>query len=186
MGAGNPLLSKLARLRAALRTDRVLSGAQLQRHFDLSLDQLRPLKEFTLFDATLQPIYRSVQSRLIVPFATLESSMQRRLSPEQVGHLAGTAEIRLHLGAAPDQWQSGAAALGRSNKPDAIYLLGGHRVAIEYDAGSYRWRVINQKLDHFSGEYAGLVGPQDSVECFYAAFWCAGTLKRSNSSTVQG
>lgn len=32
----------------------------------------------------------------------------------------------------------------------------------------------------------GLVGPQDSVECFYAAFWCVGTLKRSNSSTVQG
>ncbi|GAA5441188.1 hypothetical protein Dcae01_02723 [Deinococcus caeni] len=33
---------------------------------------------------------------------------------------------------------------------------------------------------------AHAVGPQDSVECFYAAFWCAGTLKRSNSSTVQG
>ncbi|MBZ9752194.1 hypothetical protein GO986_12325 [Deinococcus sp. HMF7620] len=157
MGAGNPLLTKLARLRAALRTDRVLSGAQLERHFDLSPSQLQPLKDFTQFSATLQPVYRSVRSRTVVPFVTLEASMERRLSAEQVGHLAGTAEIRLQLAAAPQDWQSGAAALGRSNKPDAVYLLGEHRVAIEYDAGSYRARVIEQKLEQFSRDYAGLV-----------------------------
>ncbi|GAA5534761.1 hypothetical protein [Deinococcus aluminii] len=154
---GNPLLSKLARLRAALRTDRVLSAAQLRRDFDLDLGQLQGLREFTCFSAVVQPIFRTRTSRQIIWFVTLAPRLPQRLSPEQIGHLCGTAEIRLRLGSSPEQWRSDAAALGKLNKPDAVLTLGPHLVAIEFDTGSYRGRVVRQKCEHFAGKYAGLV-----------------------------
>ena len=154
---GNPLLGKLARLRAALRTDRVLSAAQLKRHFDLDLGQLQGLREFVCFNAVVQPIFRTQTSRQIIWFVTREPRLPRRMSPEQVGHLCGTAEIRLRLGYSPEQWRSDAAALGKLSKPDAVLTLGPHLVAIEFDAGSYRGRVVRQKREAFSGRYAGLV-----------------------------
>ena len=154
---GNPLLGKLARLRAALRTDRVLSVSQLKRYFDLELGQLQGLREFICFSAVVQPIFRTQTSRQLSWFVTSAPRLPRRLSPEQVGHLCGTAEIRLRLGYPPEQWHSDAAALGKLNRPDAVLTLGPHLVAIEFDTGSYRGRVVRQKREAFSGKYAGLV-----------------------------
>ncbi len=152
---GNPKLLQLAALRRALTTDRVLSAAQVLRYSGLATHQLPA--EFVTFRTVVQPIYASVRSRQVVMFVTRDTRLERRLGPEQIAHLAGTAEIRHSLRADAAQWSTDAAAMGRSNKPDGVYALNGHQVAIEFDAGSYRSSVIRAKVAQFSESYAGLV-----------------------------
>ena len=154
---GNPRLRHLARLREALRTDRVLSASQVQRYFGLDITELHPSQGWLVFELMLQPIYGSVRSRQIIRFVTREPRLPRVLSPEQVGHLAGVAECRLARGFEPGDWSSAAQALGKGRQPDAVLTLAGHQVAIEYDTGSYSGRVVQQKVAAFAEQYTALI-----------------------------
>ncbi|WP_353541011.1 hypothetical protein [Deinococcus xinjiangensis] len=110
-----------------------------------------------LFYCVVEPIFDSAKTQQIVHFVTLERRLYQRLSPEQIGHLAGTAELRLVSGYSPEVWSSAASALGKGGQPDAVLTLPPHRVAVEFDTGSYPGKVVQKKLAVFSQEYDGLI-----------------------------
>lgn len=133
--------------------DRVVTLGQVERHYDLSVQDLRG--SLALREAVHAPLVDS-SKRVRTTFATtpeLEEWMRWRPAWE-LAHLAGTAELRHMLGVARVTGQGAAqrwvleGGFGEE-RPDAEWLTpDGKRVAIEYDGG-YPPLVVQKKLRAF-------------------------------------
>lgn len=143
------------------RLDKIMTLAQVQRHYFLSFEDLIGDPDFLYRRAKISPLNTS-SLRLETTFMTFSGDGEARKNAEllqwqpgwKLAHLAGTAELRLRLGV--------ERSLGKveqpwileggfgDERPDAEWLLAdGRRVAVEYDAG-YPPAVVREKLRAFS------------------------------------
>lgn len=159
-----PSSLRLTALREDLRRlDKVMTLAQVQRHYLLSFDDLKKDSDFLYRTARFGPLSTSSLrvTTVFVTFKEGERSKAGRGNAEllrwqpgwKLAHLAGTAELRLMLGATrisgavSQSWvlEGGYGDL----RPDATWMTPeGQRVAIEYDAG-YPAPVVRDKLRSF-------------------------------------
>lgn len=136
---------RIERLRADLEVDHALSEGQVLRHYGLSLTALN---DFALAEAHLA-ITRGSYRHQRTNFVVCPSRLTRSTGPS-LRHLAGVAEMRRLLGAAPEDWQSVAEARHRLYIPDAAWTTPEGVIAIEYDVGSYGPRQVLTKARTFN------------------------------------
>lgn len=173
------------KLHTALASDQVLSAAQvaalcgrLPTSDELVRERLSSLR------IVLETVSGSPTSHVSTRvYSTMSERRLRAVQEWRLGHLAGAAQVKFLL-ARPDEqttrtlelagarwsleerrallddstpWQSEAAAVGQSERPDAVWHSSLGEVAIEYDTGSYRPDVIARKLRAFSAYSGGLI-----------------------------
>lgn len=70
-----------------------------------------------------------------------------KAAPFVLRHLAGVARMRMVLGVPPDpkRWMVDLDPVHQESAPDALWLNGGERIAIEYDAG-YPKPIVLEKF----------------------------------------
>lgn len=127
----------------AIALDGVYSEGQLKRHFGLELaDVVGEYPLLTLPHRATRGATR-VSELCLVVHPTKQSFADFRLK-----HLAGTAEMRLALGASPKDWR----VFGGTNQeiPDALWSTPKGLVAVEFDGGFYALSTIKQKALAFS------------------------------------
>ena len=139
-----------SRLGVALRVDKVLSVPQVRRHYRILKKDLPP--SYGSFASHVKDTYYAERVRK-VSFVSLEGS-SRRLSANDLRHLAGIAEMRHALGAASQSWS--LHPRGETAVPDALWTLDGEKVAVEFDAGSYSRERIVYKAQAY-GRFAAQV-----------------------------
>lgn len=128
----------------AIALDGVYSEGQLKRHFGLELADV--VGEYPLLTLPHRATRGSRQPPVelcLVVHPTKQSFADFRLK-----HLAGTAEMRLALGASPKDWR----VFGGTNQeiPDALWSTPKGLVAVEFDGGFYALSTIKQKALAFS------------------------------------
>ena len=135
----------------ALKADKVLSVAQLERHHGVSEEEARALgaRAFSLVVGKTQGRLKQDPYRFV-----MQKGKRAPKNGATVRHITGAAEIRHLLGAAHDSWISDAGPRRAKNKPDAIWTTPAGVIAIEYDAGSYSPTKITNKIMSFSHSYA--------------------------------
>ena len=79
-------------------------------------------------------------------------------------HLIGTAEMRHTLGVPTELWRSSSQRMNATLIPDAIWSTPDGDIAIEYDTGTYRYKLIKQKVEAFTESYAGVIWGTPSPE----------------------
>ena len=142
----------VTQLLSDLATDRIISLAQVKRHYnldkeDLSISGLKLHAEYIALTATRK-------RHPLVEFVTLtkDRSVRRKRAPE-LRHLAATAELRHLVGAAPEDWTVVRDGIADASLPDARWEHPkGYSVAIEYDAGSYPVSRIVEKTETWRAE----------------------------------
>lgn len=134
----------------ALDTDKILSAAQLKRHYDMNEEEAHALgvRAFSLVVAKTQCRIKQEPYRFI-----MQKGKRAPTNGATVRHITGAAELRYLLGAAHDNWVSDAGPRRAKNKPDAIWTTQEGVIAIEYDAGSYSPRKIKNKIMSFNHSY---------------------------------
>ena len=147
-------------LREALEADKALSLGQCQRHWSIDQQDLGLLGFLTV--ETRVGLTRHQSPRPVV-FVCSSPSIAR-LHPNQLRHLAGVAEMRHLLEASPDCWHSEAEREKALLYPDAVWQTPEGSVAVEFDAGSYSPRQIEQKMWRFArGHVAQVWGTPSAV-----------------------
>lgn len=107
------------------------------------------LLPLTVFEVVVAPVW-NVASSVVAVQAISDWPMPLRYREHRVAHLLGAAQVRIDLGAPLSSWESDAAAVGETERPDAFWHLpGGGCVAIEYDTGAYSPDVIRRKIAAF-------------------------------------
>ena len=129
----------------ALQIDKVLSDGQLERM------GIKP----SLFPGRQESIRPVSQRRFGERFVTFRALEARTLNApsHKLGHLAGTAELRMMLAQTEEieSWVSGACvAMGK--EPDARAVIAGRSVLIEFDTCTYDARTVQKKIDAFRVE----------------------------------
>jgi hypothetical protein len=147
-------------LRADLEVDRALSEGQVLRHYGISLASLEGFARAEAYLAVTRGSYRHQRTNFVVCPARL-----RQTTGPSLRHLAGVAEMRRLLGAAPEDWESVAEARHRLYIPDAVWTTPDGTVAIEYDVGSYAPQQVITKARTFNS--------------YTRQIWGAPTLARS-------
>lgn len=142
-------MGSLEGLREALEVDKALSLGQCQRHWGLGIEELR---EAGFYPVEAQIGLTRHQRPQPVVFVCSSGSIAR-LHPNQLRHLAGVAEMRQLLAAPAQFWRSTAERERALLIPDAIWETPEGSVAIEFDAGSYSPRQIEEKVWRFSRGY---------------------------------
>ena len=143
---------RLARLRADLRTDRVLSLTRAETYYQLSQAQLEAAGFFVA--ERLVGVTRHAKAQPCLFIAVDEAVLDVR--GQALRHLAGVAELRHRLGAEPKAWRSAADAAFALLRPDAVWRTPEGVIAIEFDAGSYDPEQLRRKVEAFSS-FAGQV-----------------------------
>jgi len=138
----------------ALGADRVLSVAQLERHFGMTEAEACAMgaRGFVVSLSKTKGSTRHTCHRFII-----RKGKRPPGDGPSVRHLTGTAEMRYLLGASADVWVSDASRRYAKNKPDAIWRTPEGVVAIEYDAGAYDPDQIREKLIAFEKGYVGQI-----------------------------
>lgn len=133
-----------------LRIDGAITETQLQRHYELR-DLGRPVKSTcaTLFPSASLDTYQHCKIYAL-------SKKVIEMSHGELLHLIGTAEMRHALGVPSDLWVSSAQRQGAGLVPDALWATPDGEIAIEFDTGTYRYKLIDAKLKAFE-KYAGIV-----------------------------
>lgn len=141
----------------ALKTDQALTAAQLSTYYGI---HPRVLTGLGRRDVTLAPRKNWSRTPVTVRFYALEQKALDRLHPAALGHYAGAAAMRYQLKANADQWQilrSGSSSRLQNHEeeriPDAIYVNGNRRIAVEYDSGTYSMELVGEKLDDYYLRY---------------------------------
>ena len=142
----------VTQLLSDLATDRIISLAQVKRHYglakkDLSVTGLKLHAEYISLTATRK-------RHPLVEFVTLikDRSIRRKRAPE-LRHLAATAELRHLVGAKTKDWTVVRDGIADASLPDARWEHpNGYNVAIEYDAGSYPVSRIVEKTETWRAE----------------------------------
>jgi hypothetical protein len=137
-------------LEKALEVDLALSERQVWRHYGLNLGQCEQAG-LSITRALIAPTAKMRHPREVA-FVSLEP--QTRVGFE-LRHLAGVAEMRHSLYAAPEDWQVIEHAAITS--PDAIWYQDLETWAVEFDAGSYSLRTVLEKQQHFRAAFDGQV-----------------------------
>lgn len=155
-----------SRLRRILAVDQVLTVPQvlslsgvvfdpqaLVQARDLAAHGLRPyegqLGAFSVVELITSTVWNVPSSVVSVDMVTTWP-MLARYREHRVAHLLGAAQTRIDLGAPLERWESDAAAVGETERPDAFWHLeGGGCVAIEYDSGAYSREVVRRKMAAF-------------------------------------
>lgn len=130
--------------RQALLTDQVLTSGQL----------LRVGSDPDLFPSLTESVRvtSDINSERAVTFHALTVQILHRLAARQMAHLAGVAEMRLELGVPPGpHWVSKGQLMGEVAKPDAVWHAPDGPRMIEFDSCDYPRRVVQKKLERFSG-----------------------------------
>lgn len=135
---------RIEQLRTDLTVDRALSEGQVLRHYGISVAALNGFALAEAYLAVTRGSYRHQHTNFVVCPARL-----RQATGPSLRHLAGVAEMRRLLGAAPEQWESVAEARHRLYIPDAVWSTPEGTVAIEYDVGSYTPRQVLTKARTF-------------------------------------
>lgn len=137
-----------------LRTDVVITAGQLSRLYGVERRVLTGLPHRTL---TVSPVHMRPGLVVDATFYALGQRTLDRLSPGNLSHLAGTAEIRAVLRVPPDRYRVLPRARG-VQRPDAEYHdpLGGV-IAVEYDSGTYSRGDVAAKLECYRQHYDGTV-----------------------------
>ncbi|MFC4455196.1 replication-relaxation family protein [Deinococcus sonorensis] len=137
----------------ALRTDVVLTLHQLERYHAVGR---RGLGHLPFRELQVYPVYMNTAVSSVERFYALDPRVLERATVSELGHLAGTAEIRQQLRARPEQWR--VVRRGPVTVPDAQYRpASGGVVAIEYDTGSYSSQVVKRKVEAFTLDCTGIV-----------------------------
>lgn len=142
-----------------LQVDKALSEGQLVRYYKLSLRDLPAV--FFITPAYLAVTHHS-RAFKEMNFITCEPK-HRCLSANALRHLAGTTEMRHLLNADRTCWQSEAQVSFASEQPDALWHSPRGDVAIEFDAGSYSAKKIEQKINTFKS-FSGQVWGSSSLK----------------------
>jgi hypothetical protein len=135
-------------LRESLEVDKAISEGQLYRYWGLRLEDLGPD-----WSTVTRQIGLTRHSSGQVTFVCLEKRVGA-LEGAQLRHLAGVAEMRKMLGELPGAWESSAQRQRALLLPDALWHTKGGVVAIEFDAGSYSPKQIEEKVWGYSRNYA--------------------------------
>lgn len=145
---GQPRAERIEAFRQALEVDGVLAEQQLWRYFGLKPADLEAVPSV---EAQVRPIHSRPGYVVRTRFHLRQSRLQYR-DWSTLSHAAGTAEMRLLKGIAPNPAHyrsNGLMGRKTSNKPDAIYYGEFGPEALEYDTGSYTMGVIESKLSAF-------------------------------------
>lgn len=149
-----PAPVRLRQVALALEVDRVLTLAQVVRHYEVREEPV--LSHFPHREVQFKPLSNSSP----VKRTTFIAREPERLLWEpawSLAHDAGTAELRYLLGASRQEWER-AQGYGTS-RPDALWRRpGGQVVAVEYDGG-YPPAITREKFQAFSDRrtFQGLV-----------------------------
>lgn len=147
---------RIERAREALLCDGVLAETQLRRHFGLGP---RDLVGAWMVEDIVRPVHGRFALEVPARFYVAARSM-RLMDASTLSHRAGTAELRLRLGVAPEAWEVEARGRLRYEEPDAVWHpeggagsgsgggVGG-AVAVEYDSGAYTSGVVRRKVRMF-------------------------------------
>lgn len=137
----------------ALGTDKVLSVAQVIRHYGMSESEAiaQGARAFVVSVSKTQNSTEKLH-HFVTP------ARKRPLNDgSNVRHLTGVAEMRYLLGATHDAWVSEADKRHAGNEPDGVWFKPEGDVAIEYDAGAYSPNQILDKLIAFQTSYSGQI-----------------------------
>ncbi|GGB73883.1 hypothetical protein [Deinococcus soli (ex Cha et al. 2016)] len=153
--------ARIERAKAALACDGVITSGQLERHFGLTD---RDFPETPFVEDLVRPVHTRYGLEVTARFFLADARMQRMEVP-QLGHRAGTAELRHTLGIAPEQCEveprSDGRLVRRAEEPDAIWYPDpadrSRRWAVEYDTGSYTKTVVEQKRDTFYRRFERII-----------------------------
>lgn len=133
-----------SRTRAVLHVDHIVTDTQLAR---LGLEGVG----FPHRILTTRPLTGSTPQRDVTFYALRAEDLDH---PGQLMHFAGVAAIRHSLQVPGEHWTLDLG--GRGSRPDAVALLEGQHVAVEYDAG-YHPREIRRKVRDFTAEYGRII-----------------------------
>jgi len=142
-------VSDLEGLKEALEVDKALSLGQCWRRWGVGLEEIKETGVHTVEAQIGLTRYQRPQSVVFV----CSSRSVAKLHPNQLRHLAGVAEMRRILAATPDSWCSEAQRERALLIPDAVWKTPEGPVAIEFDAGSYSPKQVEQKVWRFSRNY---------------------------------
>lgn len=143
-----PREERIQRARQALATDTVISSQQLQRHYGLKLGDMLGVP---YVPALLHPVHGRYGLEVKTLFL-LNSKRMQNMHVHRLAHAAGLAEMRQHLGVAPepDLWHREPRSHLSYEQPDAIWHSSNGDVAVEYDTGSYSTNTIQKKRGTFT------------------------------------
>lgn len=144
MTARHPFPVRLRQAADALRTDQVLTAAQLQRYYDLTPEEID--RHFSCRRTMFRPLGNTSKVETTT-FCMLDFHDLLWIPSWQLSHLASTAELRHLLRIPRADWVLEGGE-GEAQRPDALATLQEYRLAVEHDAGYARTRV-REKLDAF-------------------------------------
>ena len=130
----------------ALQIDKVLSDGQLERM------GIKP-SLFPGRQESIRPVSQRRFAERFVTFRALDARTLQKGAAFELGHLAGTAEIRMMLAQTEEieGWVSGAYGY-KGNEPDARAMIAGNPVLVEFDTCSYEARTVWKKMRAFRKE----------------------------------
>lgn len=147
-----------------LETDKALTGRQLHTYYGIHPKLLTGLGRR---DATLGPKHGWTARPITVRFYGVNQSDLDRLRVTDLGHFAGTGELRYQLQADTESWRVLSRARvqkgGRGRQlepacvPDAEYDGPDGRVGVEYDTGTYTKKLVAEKLRTYEKQYDRIV-----------------------------
>lgn len=148
-----PSVRRRAQIEAALKADRVLTAGQLTHHL---LANGQDLARLARVEHIIEPVHMR-STRVKVTFCALDcAALSSR--PTVLAHTAATGEARLSLSIPPEHWRSSLSADDVEYDPDAVYTTpSGHKIAVEYDRGTYNKGKIVNKILAFSQAYDGII-----------------------------
>lgn len=126
----------------AIAVDGVYSEGQLRRHFGLGLDDVA--EDYPLLTVNHRASRGAIK---VSELCLVVHPSKQGFADFRLKHLAGTAEMRLALGASLKDWR----LCGNSEEvPDAVWSTPKGVVAVEFDGGHYSPSKIRRKLQTFS------------------------------------
>lgn len=148
-----PSVLRRQRIAEALKADRVITAGQLRHHL---LADGQDLARLARVEHIIEPVHMR-STRVKVTFCALDrTDLVSR--PTVLAHIAGTAEARLGLSVPPEQWRASISGIKLDYDPDAVYTTpSGHKIAVEYDRGTYSKGKIVNKILAFSQVYDGII-----------------------------
>lgn len=131
MTSRHPFPVRLRQATEALRTDQVLTAPQLQRHYDLTPEEID--RHFACRRTMFHPLGNSSKVETTT-FCMLNRDELLWVPSWQLSHQASTAELRHLLSIPRADWVLEGGG-GDAQRPDALATLQGYRLAVEHDAG---------------------------------------------------
>lgn len=126
-----------------------VDGERLTPEGALTLRRARVKQPFYIFELIAQSVWNVPNSVVSVDVIS-DWPMILRYREHRIAHLLGAAQARIDVGAALEDWESDAGAVGETERPDAFWHLpGGGTVAVEYDSGAYSREIIRRKVQAF-------------------------------------